>query len=293
MNILHISAHLGDGAGKAITGLSASDGINKYACYLLDEPRKMKWVDFALENGIEVFWNDAEKLSNMLSVFDVVVFNWWECKITLEFLSVWETLIAKRKIIWTHQNGLFPPFPAGLIESADKFLATTPLTIKKYPNIGTLEDNLVYGFGNFHIENFTPKNSYKISETLEIVYVGMSSYKRFPANIFDFFKAIIGRIPNVKFTLFGDYSDDFRNDVLSSEIANFFDLRGWVNDVIARIKEYDIGLYIIKDEISSTTENSVIEALSCALPIVISKIEPYEYLLEDGISGFLAKTPDE
>jgi glycosyltransferase involved in cell wall biosynthesis len=293
MNILHISAHLGDGAGKAITGLSACDPGNIYNCYLLDPPQKMKWVDYAAAHNIGVFWGDKAKFEELWKNADVIVFNWWECRATLEFLPYWQACSAKRKIIWSHQNGVYPPFPDNLISSTDVFLATTPLTIEKYPQIGTIENNLVYGFGDFSVDNFVPKSSYEIGETLNIVYVGLCSYKRFPDNVIDYFKAIIEKIPNAIITMFGEVSDDFRRDCETSEIAEILVLKGWTSDVISQIRDFDIGIFITKDEIYTTTENSIIEAMASGLPVVISYNEPYKYLLENGVSGLFARSPEQ
>jgi glycosyltransferase involved in cell wall biosynthesis len=293
VKILHISAHLGDGAGKAITGLSASDKLNSYSCYLLDPPQKMKWVDFAEKHNISVFWNDKQKLNDLIKSADVIVFNWWECSATLAFFEKWKSLKATRKLIWAHQNGLFPPFPDGLIKSADKFLVTTPLTLQKYPQIGNISDNLVYGFGDFSIDKFTPKSDYKISENINLIYVGLCSYKRFPSNVLEYFKAIIKKIPNAKITMFGEVSDDFRRDCELSEIAESLILKGWTSDVVSQIKNFDIGIFITKDDIYTTTENSIVESMASGLPVVISYNEPYKYLLENGVSGLFARLPDE
>jgi glycosyltransferase involved in cell wall biosynthesis len=292
IKILHIAAHLGDGAGKAITGLSASDNKNRYFIYLLDEPQKMKWVDYARRHGIEVFWGDKALFDEKVVSADVTVFNWWECKANLVFLPKW-CKMQGRKIVWAHQNGVYPPFPEGLVASCDKFLVTTPLTIDKYPQIGTVEENLVYGFGNFRIADFVPKTDYSIGTVFGIVYVGHCSYKRFPDNILDYFRAIITKIPNVNITMFGEISDDFRDDVQSSEIAEQIDLQGWVADVVSRMRNFDAGIYLVKDEIYSTTENSVVEYMASGAPSVISRNLPYKYLLEDGVSGFHAGTPGE
>jgi glycosyltransferase involved in cell wall biosynthesis len=293
LNILHICAHLGDGAGKAITGLSVSDKSNSYSCYLLDPPQKMKWVDFAVSHKLSVIWNDKSKLDELINSADAVVFNWWECRATLDFLSDWKSLKSSRKLIWAHQNGMFPPFPDGLIKSADKFLVTTPLTLERYPQIGNISDNLVYGFGDFSVDKFTPKADYKVSNNLSLLYVGLCSYKRFPVNVLDYFKAIIKKIPGAKITLFGEVSDDFRQDCEMSEITESLILKGWTSDVVSQIINFDIGIFITKNDIYTTTENSIVESMASGLPVIISHNEPYKYLLENGVSGLFAGSPDE
>jgi glycosyltransferase involved in cell wall biosynthesis len=109
----------------------------------------------------------------------------------------------------------------------------------------------------------------------------------------EYFKAIVKKIPNVKITFFGDTSEDFRRDCEISEIAESLILKGWTSDVISHMRNFDIGIFITKDEIYTTTENSIVEAMSSGLPVVISYNEPYKYLLEDGVSGLFARSPDE
>ena len=55
MNILHIAAHLGDGAGKAIGGMAILVTVagNKNRIMLLQEPKKKNHVERCLAAGIE------------------------------------------------------------------------------------------------------------------------------------------------------------------------------------------------------------------------------------------------
>ena len=53
MRILHIAAHMGAGAGKAISGMAISDRENKHRILLLDKPEKSDHIMRCGQRGID------------------------------------------------------------------------------------------------------------------------------------------------------------------------------------------------------------------------------------------------
>ena len=64
-----------------------------------------------------------------------------------------------------------------------------------------------------------------------------------------------------------------------------------MSDVGKLLLTFDVFGYLLCEETSATTENSVLEALAAGVPSVISRKPIGKYLFDDGVSGFLTDSP--
>lgn len=291
MNILHLAAHMGDGAGKAIGGLAVlgnKSGKDIHRVLLLDEPRKTNHIDRCCAVGVEVLPRDAAEFA--INEADVIVLSWWGSSSMDTFLREFPN-IPCRVMLWTHKNGFYdPPLSDALVRSCDKLLVTSPLTLE---NPAWSDGTLVYGFGDFAPEKIPPKTDYSLnSDSFVIGYVGMPSYKRFPQNALDYMSKTISLIPDTVFVLAGEYSDEFKSDITLAGLADKVQLLGWTNDVLALLRTFDVFGYLLRSDSSATTENSVLEAMAAGLPVVMARKPVGKYLVRDGV-GFLADSPEE
>ena len=294
MNILHITVHMGDGAGKAIGGLAilgSCSGEHTHRILLLDTPVKMNHIERCKDNGIEII--ERDKTNAAIVAADVVVLSWWDGAVMDSFLAEFPE-IPCRLLLWSHKNGYYdPPFPEGFVETFDALLATSPFTLENQ-NWQKKPHALVYGFGDFRPENVPVKPDYRLNgNRFTIGYVGMPGYKRLPPDCLDYFAEVIKLIPNVQFIMAGETSDEFRRDIANCGFEQYFDLLGWVSDIPALLSTFDVFGYLMRPDTSATTENSVVEAMAAAVPCVVSKPPIGKYLLEDAVSGFLIDNPEE
>ncbi|MBR2895809.1 MAG: hypothetical protein IKC03_09165, partial [Oscillospiraceae bacterium] len=187
MNILHIAAHLGDGAGKAIGGMSILDCANgnQNKILLLQKPKKRNHIDRCLTAGIE--FPDIENLETELAWADVVVLNWWGSPAMDAWLQQFPA-VPCRVVLWAHKNGFFdPPLSERLVNSCDALMVTSPFTKEKWS-----DGQLIYGFGDFDPELVMPKTDYNGKEdTFLIGYIGSPSYKKLPLDIIDYMHAVL------------------------------------------------------------------------------------------------------
>ena len=293
MNILHIATHLGDGAGKAIGGLAilgSHFGEHTHRILLLDKPVKLNHIERCQSNGIKIL--ERTMIEEAISAADVVVLSWWGGAVMDSFLADFPE-IPCRVLLWSHKNGYFdPPFPVGFADSFDGFLATTPFTLEN-PD-WCKNSTLVYGFGDFIPEEMSVKTNYNLNGDSFIVgYVGMPGYKRLPLDSMNYFSEVIRLIPNVRFMMAGETSDEFRYDIERCGFEKHFDLLGWCSDIPSLLFKFDVFGYLMRPDTSATTENSVIEAMAAALPCVISKRPIGKYLIDDTFSGILVDSPTE
>ena len=294
MNVLHIAVHMGDGAGKAISGLAimgSRSGEHVHRILLLDAPVKLNHIERCKNSGIEIL--ERGRTRESIVAADVVILSWWSGAVMDSFLAEFPE-IPCRVLLWSHKNGYYdPPFPEGFVETFDALLATSPFTLEN-KDWCQKTHALVYGFGDFTPKNFPVKTDYRLnSDRFTIGYVGMPGYKRLPPDCMDYFAEVIRLIPDVQFIMAGETSDEFRNDVAERGFEKYFDLLGWVGGVPALLPTFDVFGYLMRSDTSATTENSVIEAMATGVPCVVQKKPIGKYLLEEAISGFLVGNPEE
>jgi glycosyltransferase involved in cell wall biosynthesis len=289
MKILHIATHMGDGAGKAISGLSiqgSRDGTHRHSIMLLDTPKKVNHIKRCLRAGLAVSDYDAGAMAGA----DIVVLNWWGGSAMERFIEAFPDTPC-RIVVWSHINGLFRPLPARLVRNCAYLFATSPATLE---NTDFCEHSeLVYGMGDFRPEDSPCKDDYTLKDGAFVIgCLGMPSWKRLPGDFFDYARRAIQLIPNCRFVMAGELSDDFKCALSASGMADYFTCLGWINDVDRLLTTFDIFSHLTGEETSVTTENSVLEALAVGLPVVASRKPIGKYLLSDGTSGFLTDSPE-
>ncbi|MDR1592212.1 MAG: glycosyltransferase [Prevotellaceae bacterium] len=287
--ILHIAAHMGAGAGKAIGGLAVADKANTHSIYLLNTPLKMNHIEFCRANNISVYIGTS--LDDLLADCDTAVFSWWNHKSLDELLKQFPECSCK-KVVWMHQNGVTsPPLPQMYVDFADVLLITSEFS-RQDPRLKVAV--LVYGFGKFEPERYVYKTDYRqVGDKFIIGYLGEPGYKKLPRNYLDYCTAVIKRIPNVRFVLAGQGSEELIVDVHSRGLTEYIDFIGWIDDIQKLLVNFDVFGYLLQSNTYATTENTILEAMSAGLPCVISREPLGRYLLKDGDSGFLVSTPDE
>jgi glycosyltransferase involved in cell wall biosynthesis len=287
MNILHISAHLGDGAGKAISGLAIADKENRHSIFLLDEPRKFNHIDNCRANDVRVVVNGdiAAEITNA----DVIILSWWSNPLTDKFIADFPQILC-RVVLWMHKNGIYdPPIPCAYLDIADAVMVTTPFSRSQE----RLNDAaLVYGFGNFDPQSFLCKANYALtSDKFIIGYVGSPAYKKLPRNFIDYCRAAIEVIQTVKFILVGETDIEIQRDIVESGLADYFDVRGWCANAEEMLLGFDVFGYLLRPDTFATTENALLEAFAAGLPVVMSQEPLGKYFIENGKTGFLADSP--
>jgi len=285
---------MGDGAGKAISGfaiMGSRSGEQTHRILLLDTPVKFNHIKRCKDSGIEII--ERGRAIEAIIAADIVILSWWGGAVMDSFLAEFSE-IPCRTLLWSHKNGYYdPPFSVGFVEAFDGLLATSPFTLEK-TELAQKQCALVYGFGDFIPENIPVKTDYGISgDRFTIGYVGTPSYKKLPVNFFEYCEVVKQKIPNCRFILAGEISDELQRDIKQHYLKSCFDIHGWVEDIYTLLRTFDVFGYLLRPDTFATTENAVIEAMASAVPTVMSKYPIGKYLLEDGISGFLADGPEQ
>jgi len=131
MHVLHVTAHLGGGVGKAHAALRAAMPAGIRQTYLLlEEPRDRRYADeIASQGGEIVFARDLAEVAELCATADIVQFEFWNHPKLFECLAR-TAFPPLRTVFWAHVSGLFRPVIApGFFNAVDRFVFTTPASL--------------------------------------------------------------------------------------------------------------------------------------------------------------------
>jgi glycosyltransferase involved in cell wall biosynthesis len=288
MKILHIAAHLGAGAGKAIAGLILSDRSNQHSVVLLAEPKKTNHIERLEKRGINIscIWENDIQIA--INDSDIVILNFWGHDSLYKFLREFPQ-IPCRIALWSHVNGVLGiPLPVSLLKSCDRFLSTSEFTLD-YPH------DVIYGFGDYDANIFPCKENYALTQadSFTIGFVGSPNYQKLAGDFVDYCLAVVERIPQARFVMAGEMSDDLMADIAASGMTNKFSFYGWVDNTTGLHAAFDVFGYPTAKNSFATTENVILEAMAAGVPTVLSSSPFGKYQLVDKESGFLFDTVQE
>lgn len=298
MKLLHITAHLGGGVGKAVSGLCLE--LERAGCeslVLLLEPPAQDRAFQSCRTGhtwAEVWAGSAQSLAFYLRWADIVVINWWEHPAMQAFLADFPS-IPCRLILWSHINGCHYPYLSfELAARFDYILLTSPYSLENpYWQPAQLEwirahSDVVYGIGGFDPLAAPHKQTYQRSQPLWIGYAGTVNYSKLHRQFAQACREIHQRIPNTRFCILGEPDPQVLNDFSVAGLSNVSSFPGYVTDLPRQLVEVDIFGYPLVEENYATSENALLEALAAGLPVVTLRNGPERYILRDGETGFLA-----
>ena len=295
IDVVHITPHLGGGIGKAIIGLCESTKVYgiRSRIILLEEPEKPMIIENAINKGVDVVFSpDEVAAKEVINNADIIIVNWWDHPLSNKFL--YNNNTDSRFVIWCHTNGCsYPYFSPDFLLQFDRILFTTPYSLMNE----TWDENkkqrimrnssVVYGFGDFEASRIKCRTSYKCGNKIRIGYAGTLNYsKMFPGYI-DYIDTVFDFVDNVEIHFAGDISDDLRKDIDESSYRSKYILDGYVLDMDAWYDSIDIFLYLLNPSHYGTTENSILEAMSRGLPVVLMNNAAERCISGDGEGAIL------
>lgn len=299
--ILHITPHLGAGAGKAISGIIPALGDYENIIVLLEEPSCTVHLRACESNGVKILIApERKKIIELCSQADIVVMNWWAHPLSVELLDCISD-IKIRIVLWSHINGLiYPTMPYEFLDIFDYIFFTSPCSMKN-----TLRDNqyeilkskssVVYGMGEFYPEIQPFKKGYAIKSVFKIGYAGTLDFCKMSPD-FPYICSIVKKsIPDVEFIFYGSYTEEFKNSFFADfpQIEENIRFEGYVDDIPEKLTQLDLFLYPLTKENFATTENSIIEAMAAGLPVIVMNNPAESEIVIDGFTGCIAKDADE
>lgn len=302
MKILFVAAHLGGGAGKAISGMAIQCRKKfEVEIVLLEVPREVKYVRLLQECGIA--WSvvsNGREAADAASSSDVTILNWWNHPLTIRFLL--DVRQARcRMIIWSHINGCYYPLlPAAFLNLFSHILFTSPVSYENKQWSGveleqiTRRSSIVYGMGDFKPREAAQKTDYAIrSGQFTVGYVGTISYEKMNRDFIGYCVAAAQAVPNIHYKMIGQPEPIFLNEATQGCLGDHFSFAGYLEEPGKSYLTFDILGYLLRPESYATTENVLLEAMSHGLPIIALNNPVERYIIQDGINGFLVSNREE
>jgi len=299
IEVLHITAHLGGGIGKALSGLLLNDTMHTdihHVTVCLETPKKNNFIDKIVKAGCKVFVSpNHTQLAKLIESCDIVQLEWWNNPTTISALCG-GPLPAMRLLVWCHISGLhISIIPNKLITSAYKFIFTSPCSYTA-DNISALLPNqaerlaVVHSCGGF--EGF-PESGKIINNAISAGYIGSLNFAKLHPNFVEFLNAV--SVPDFQVLMIGD---SVNKDVLECQCEQLgrrelLEFCGYSNDVVAELSKINTLVYLLNPNHYGTTENALLESMAMGIvPIVLDN--PVECnIVEDKKTGLIVKNPVE
>ena len=296
--VLHIAAHLGGGAGKAISGLAI--GLHEYysnKVILLEEPQQYRYVDVCKKRNIDVvITRDEVLIKSLMEESDFIIFSWWGHPLSLEVFKLLSE-IKTRVFLWSHVNGLHYPYISP--EFVSRFDGVMFTTACSYDNEKWEKEQcedikrnttIVYGIGEFKPSMSLVKKDYNIKNVYRIGYSGTIDYNKMNEKFPVICKEIKKKLPEAEFYLYGKYDQKMRESFIEYDnvLGECVHFEGFVDDLEKRLAEMDVYCYPLNEINFATTENALLEAMAVGVPVVVLNNPPERSIISHGDDGMVA-----
>lgn len=286
MNILHVTAHLGGGVGKAHAGLTTAMPLPvRQHFLLLEEPRDRRYADEieALGRPVDVAGSLAE-VAERAAEADIVQFEFWNHPKLFECLARTD-FPPMRTVFWCHVSGLFRPvIQPGFFDEADRFVFTSPASLE-LPAVRAMPDERrqrLAVIGSAY--GFEDEASAK-SLVDPICYLGTVDFVKMHPGFFD---AIDALKADTTVAIWGTAAPEVAARAATMHHPERIRLMGQTPDPRAAFAQSRIFFYPLQPDHYGTAENALIEAMSLGLvPVVLAN--PAECaIVRQGQTGFIA-----
>jgi glycosyltransferase involved in cell wall biosynthesis len=300
MKVLHLTAHLGGGVGKALSRLvaqsrTAGSGV-EHTIVCLEEPEKSEFANMVTDSGGIVYVRpDSGKLDELIAQTDIVQLEWWNHPATLKCLHDLGSP-SVRLLVWSHISGLFNPvIPEGLVRAAHRFLFTSPCSFEA-KNIAPLVPEfgerlqVVSSSGGF---NRLPLPRNNASEPLSALYVGSLNFAKLHPDYVDFLAAL--RKPGFNVRMIGDLTnrEQLTQACIRQGKPGLLEFRGYSTDIAAELASGNILVYLLNPTHYGTTENALLEAMAIGIVPVVLGNPAERRIIEHRKTGLIINSPAE
>ena len=300
MQVLHLTAHIGGGVGKALSGLIAQVSISgsgvKHLIVSLEEPEKSQFVDLVRGYGCKVIVRpNMDSLDKLIRDSDIVQLEWWNHPATIKYLCslsippIW-------LLTWCHTSGLHNPIiPKQLILASHIFLFTSRCSFEAnevkslVPELGD-RLGVVSSSGGF---SGLPEVRPEANENISVGYVGSMNFAKLHPHYVNYLAAV--ELPGFKVKMIGDL---INVDVLNKQCdslgkAGILEFRGYSTDIASELASINVLAYLLNPEHYGTNENALLEAMAMGIvPIVLNNPAELQ-IVDDHNTGLIVSSPAE
>ncbi len=294
--ILHITPHMGGGAGNVISGIaSSSGGLHEIA--LLESPINKSFMSAAQDMGAGVFVQPDEKeLHKLIEGSDVTIVHWWHHPKTARLLYHFPE-VCTRLVIWTHISSLTAPaLNPEILLRASMVWFTSPASyeanvFKEIPYERLMKKTrVVYGCPGL---DDAPDIRHEPHDGFNIGYLGYVDFSKLHTEFILFCKAV--EIAQAHFILAGEapVKNILDRQARTLNMQDRFTYTGYVKNIYDVLSGFDVLGYPLMPFHTCTTENSVLEAMAARVPPVMLNQLSERYIVIDNETGLLVSGKEE
>ena len=302
MQILHITVHMGGGAGNAISTMILNDANDLHRLMCLQSSEKRQYIERCIQSGVNV-WEAPPQgiLETQLQWADAVILHWWHHPLMCGFLADFPAKIPVRIILWAHISGCaYPVLQEEFALKFDRIFVTTPFSFenREWSDEGRQaiceKAAVVYGIGRLDSEIYKLKKHIRKDECV-IGYVGTLGKSKMHPQYVDFCMGVINKIHACRFLMVGDTGEAgwLLEEIEQRGLQDYFQFTGYCNNVPEMLGRMDVFAYPLNPQHFGTTENAILEAMLSGLPVVLLNQNTEKYIVDDGKTGVLVHTKEE
>lgn len=144
------------------------------------------------------------------------------------------------------------------------------------------------------LRNFSPKRTYKVGKVFDIVYVGRLGFEKNVDVIIKSYSRLLKERENVLLKIVGDGPaiDSLKNLAKSLNISDKINFTGYCSGK-KLVREYHSSDFFVTASTMETQGLTILEAMSCGLPVVGVNKYAIPDLVKPGVNGYLAEPFDE
>jgi len=288
INILHITAHLGGGVGKFLSGLveqSSHYSNFKHTIICLEKSKDRQFINIINKYGNVIENPSVYEVEKLIKETDIVHLEYWNHPILIKYLC-YINFPPMRLLVCNHNNGLYNPIiPNKLIIDSDKFIFTTECSYKNEEILKLVDKNkfgVVHTSGGFK-EKYNTNNKDKIL----VGYAGSFNFAKLHPDYSEFINEI--DIPDFKVKMIGN---PLNRDILEKQ-SDRFEFTGFVPDIYSEFEKINVLAYLLNPKHYGTTENVLIEAMSVGIVPIVLNNPAESCIIENKKTGFIVNSPKE
>jgi len=175
------------------------------------------------------------------------------------------------------------------IKKVDFIQCISQETQRNMLKLGYQKEKLLNIPNGVDTEKFYPKKK-QVSDVINVVYIGRLRPYKGIEYLLEAWALITGYV-KVKLTIVGggEYGRYLEELCLEKNISESVEFVGFVEDVLPY---YELADIYVQPSLNEGLPNSVLEAMSCGLPIVATRVSGSEDIVEDEVNGFLVEAKD-
>lgn len=308
IRILHITAHLGGGVGKALSGLvehtNVSTSTFRHTIVCLEKNEKSQFIDKIYKCGGEVIvCPSTHILEKLMKSSDIVQLEWWNHPVTIKYLCSIHTPPI-RLIVWSHNSGLhIQIIPKQLILASHIFIFTSPCSFEN-KDIKNLAKELgervgtVPSSGGFQGLPEPKDRIYKnIDKNISVGYFGSLNFAKLHPQYINYLTAV--DIPKFEVKIIGDLHNNLRSKYILSQQcdtlgkSSMLKFTGYVPDIVSELNSIDVLAYLLNPEHYGTTENALLETMAMGIVPIVLNNPAERYIVGDHDTGLIINSPKD